>query len=135
MSLIALIVMGVQYLIFQNTTIYSDYKIEIVNNPITGSKDIEFVMVGTKNLDCKAENVYGVAYGNNKEVRLDRYTSAYIRDIKPGEKVTNSWSYAVPEDLTEGVYRVTMYGDWTCRFGIFKETTTRTYDNILLIVE
>lgn len=134
LSLICLITFGVQYVIFKNTPIYEDYKIEIVNNPITGNEDIEFMMVGHKLLDCQASNVYGVAYGNGKEILLDQYTKAYTRGVKPGETVTNAWSYAKPPELTQGIYHVTMFGDWTCRLWIFNETTTRTYDNILLVV-
>lgn len=134
-SLICLIVFGVNYLIFKNTPVYSDYTIEIVNNPVTGEEDIQFAMVGTKKLECVANNVYGIAYGKETQVRLDQYTKAYIRDIKPGETVTNTWSYKKPLELQPGIYRVTMFGDWTCRMWVFKETTTRTYENILLIVE
>ena len=135
LSLITLIVFGVQFLIFKNTPVYEDYKIEVINNPITGEDDIQFAMVGRKLLDCQATNVYGMAYGENREVRLDRYTKAYIRNIAKGEVAMNSWSYAKPEDLTTGIYHVTMFGDWNCRFWIFNETTTRSYDNILLVVE
>ena len=134
LSLITLIVFGVQYLIFKNTPVYETYTIEIINNPITGNDDIEFAMAGRKLLDCFATNVYGVAYGEDKEVRLDQYTKAYTRGIKPGETVTNAWSYRKPEDLTTGIYHVTMFGDWDCRFWIFNETSTRSYDNILLVV-
>jgi len=135
LSLVTLIVFGVQYLIFKNTPVYEDYKIEIINNPITGNDDIQFAMVGRKLLECQATNVYGVAYGKDKEIRLDQYTKAYTRGIKPGETVTNAWSYRKPKELTTGIYHVTMYGDWNCRFWIFRETTTRSYDNILLVVK
>lgn len=136
LSLVALIVFGIQYLIFKNTPIYSNYKIEIVNNPITGNEDIQFAMVGTKNLECYASNVYGIAYDHaGNETRLDHFTSSYFRNTTPGKSVANTWSYSKPADLTKGIYHVTMYGDWTCRFWIFNETTTRTYDNILLVVE
>lgn len=135
LSLVTLIVFGVQYLIFKNTPVYEDYKIEIINNPITGNEDIEFAMVGRKLLDCQATNVYGIAYSDSKEVLLNEYTKAYTRGVKPGETVTNAWSYRKPKELTTGVYHVTMYGDWNCRFWIFNETTTRSYDNILLVVQ
>jgi len=135
LSLVTLIVFGVQYLIFKNTPVYEDYKIEIINNPITGNDDIQFAMVGRKLLECQATNVYGVAYSEDKEIRLDQYTKAYTRGIKPGETVTNAWSYRKPKELTTGIYHVTMYGDWNCRFWIFRETTTRSYDNILLVVK
>lgn len=137
LSLTCLIVFGIQYLIFKNTPVYSNYTIEIVNNPITGEEDIQFAMVGTKNLNCQAKNVYGIAHNDveDRDVILNQYTKAYVRDIQPGETVTNTWSYARPKDLTAGIYRVTMVGEWTCRFWIFNEETTRTYDNILLIAE
>jgi hypothetical protein len=134
LSLVTLIVFGVQYLIFKNTPVYENYSIEIINNPITGNDDIQFAMSGQKMLDCQAHNVYGIAYGEGKEIKLDQYTKAYIRNVTKGENVLNAWSYRKPEELTTGVYHVTMFGDWDCRFWIFNETSTRSYDNILLVV-
>lgn len=135
-SLVTLIVFGVNYLIFKNSPIYTNYTIEIINNPVTGNEDIEFAMVGTKILDCTANNVYGTAHNEHgHEFILNEYTRAYIRAISPGETVTNRWAYRKPADMHPGVYRVTMKGDWTCRFWIFDETKLRQYDNILLIVE
>ena len=135
--MISLIVFGVSYLQFKNTPIYDNYKIEIVNNPVTGQEDIEFVMVGRKVLDCQAKNVYGVATDEHgHEVILDRFTTAYIRNVAPGEQVTNTWSFEKPAELTPGYWRVDMVGDWTCRYFVFTSLETiRNHENILLIVE
>lgn len=136
-SLICLIVFGVSYIQFKNTPIYDNYKIEIVNNPVTGGEDIEFVMVGRKVLDCQAKNVYGIATNQEgKIVKLDRFTKMYMRNVTPGTQVTNTWSFAKPEDLTPGYWRVDMVGDWNCRHFVFTSLeTVRNHENILLIVE
>ena len=137
-SLICLIVFGISYIQFKNTPIYDNYKIEIVNNPITGDKDIEFVMVGRKVLNCQAKNVHGIATlrDGTKTVKLDQFATMYMRNIQPGETVTNTWSFKKPEDLTPGHWRVDMVGDWTCRHFIFTNLQTiRNHENILLIVE
>lgn len=134
-SMLILFFTGTQYLIFVNTPVYENYSIEIINNPVSGNEDIQFAMVGTKRLDCTANDVYGVAYGDNHEVLLDQFTKAYVRGVNPGETVTNSWALAKPSSLTKGIYHVTMYGTWDCRFWIFKETSLKSYENILLVVE
>lgn len=137
-SLICLIVFGISYINFKNMPIYQNYRIEIINNPITGNEDIEFVMVGHKVLDCQAEKVYGVATNRDgsKEVILDKFTRIYMRNVKPGAKVTNNWAFARPKELTPGIWRVDMVGEWTCRTGVFTSIETiRNHDNILLIVE
>jgi len=131
-----LIIFGVTYIQFKNTPIYENYSIEIVNNPVTQGEDIRFAMVGTKTLSCTAKNVHGLAYNDfdNKVVKLDQFTQTYIRNTSIGENITNRWAYAMPADLTPGYWRVDMVADWECRFWMFKETTTRTFGNILLIV-
>ena len=137
-SLICLIVFGISYIQFKNTPIYDNYKIEIVNNPITGNKDIEFVMVGRKVLDCQAKNVYGIATSQDgsKTVKLDQFTKMYMRNLSVGESVTNSWAFKKPLELTPGYWRVDMVGDWTCRHFVFASLQTiRNHENILLIVE
>ena len=137
-SLICLIVFGVSFLQFKNTPIYDNYKIEIVNNPITGDEDIEFAMVGRKVLNCQANNVYGIATNQDgsKQIILDRFTKTYIRNVSPGETVTNNWAFARPDELSPGIWRVDMVADWTCRFFIFQNVkTVRNHENILLIVE
>ena len=136
-SLICIIIFGIEFLIFKNTPIYENYTIEIVNNPITGNNDIEFAMVGKKVLDCQANNVYGIATNNQgDEIILDQFTRTYIRNVKPGETVTNNWAFAKPKALTPGIWRVDMIGTWTCRFFIFKnQETIRNHENILLIVK
>jgi hypothetical protein len=138
LSLICLIVFGISYLQFKNTPIYSDYKIEIVNNPITGNEDIEFVMVGRKVLNCQAYNVYGVATNREgtQEVILNQFTKTYIRNVSPGTKVTNNWAFSRPAELTSGYWRVDMVGEWECRMWLFSNVKTiRNHENILLIVE
>jgi hypothetical protein len=135
-SLIFLVVFGINYLIFKNSAIYTNYSIEIVNNPVTDNQDIQFVMTGTKKLECLANNVYGVAISQaGEKVILNEFTKLYIRNIEIGESVTNSWHLRKPPELHPGYWRVTMMGDWTCTFWVFKETKERQYDNILLVVE
>lgn len=137
LSLLFLIVVGSQYLIFKNTPIYESYRVEIVNNPITGDSDIEFVMVGKKTLNCQANKIYAIAtntHGN--EVILDRFTRTHIRNVEIGEAVTNNWAIARPPELHAGIWRVDMVGHWECRFFIFKEyEEIRNQENILLIVQ
>jgi len=135
LSLIFLVVFGVNYLIFKNTPVYTDYTIEIINNPITGDSDIQFAMSGKKNLDCTANNVHGIAVRGGDSITLDNYTQGYKRNIAVGEFVTNQWAYARPKGLHPGVWHVTMQADWTCRLWIFQETSQRSYDNILLVVK
>lgn len=137
LSLVCLIVFGITYLQFKNTPIYQNYRIEIVNNPITGDDDIEFVMVGHKVLNCQADNVYGIATDRNgNEVILNQFTKMYIRNVTPGEDVTNNWAFAKPPELTPGIWRVDMVGHWHCRHFIFSNVETiRNHENILLIVK
>jgi hypothetical protein len=135
LSLITLVVFGTQYLMFKNTEPYQNLSMSIVNNPITGNENIEFVMIGRKVLQCSVDNAYAIAVNNRDEtVILNEFVELYYRNIDIGDSVTNTWKIRRPEALTEGVWRVTMVGDWTCSSWIFEETRTRTYDNILLIV-
>lgn len=135
-SLMCLIVFGVNYLVFKNTAPYENLRMEIVNNPITGDADIEFAMSGTKILSCEVGNTYAIADNTEgRKVYLNRFTKPYTRNVSIGENVTNSWSMSKPEDLHSGVWRVSVIGDWYCSWWIFQETKTRTYDNILLIVK
>ena len=131
-----LITFGVTYIQFKNTPIYENYSIEIINNPVTNGEDIKFAMVGTKVLSCTAKNVYGLAHNDfdNKVVKLDRFTQTYIRNTRIGDDVTNRWAFAMPTELYPGTWRVDMVADWECRFWLFTEKTTRTFGNILLIV-
>ena len=138
LSLVCLIVFGFSYLQFKNTPIYQDYKIEITNNPVTENEDIMFAMTGEKMLDCQADKVYGVATSQDGtvEVILNQFTNTYIRNVKKGTVVTNSWSLHKPEEITPGYWRVDMVGEWTCRMWIFTSVETiRMHENILLIVE
>lgn len=137
LSLLCLVIVGAQYLIFKNTPIYESYRVEIVNNPITGDEDIEFVMVGKKTLNCTANKIYAIATDiDGNEVILDRFTRTHIRNVTPGESVTNNWAIARPPELHSGIWRVDMVGHWECRFFIFKENEIiRNQENILLVVE
>jgi hypothetical protein len=137
-SLVCLIVFGVTYMQFKNTPIYENYKIEITNNPVTGDEAIEFVMVGRKVLNCQAKNVYGIATNQDgtKQVKLDRFTKMYMRNVAPGAVVTNTWAFEKPAEITPGYWRVDMVGDWECRLWWFSNIETiRNHENILLIVE
>lgn len=136
LSLMCLIIFGVTYIQFKNTPIYENYSIEIVNNPVTRGEDIKFVMVGTKVRSCTAKNVHGLAYNDfdDKVVKLDRFTQMYIHNTRIGQDITNRWAFAMPVELSTGTWRVNMVADWECRFWMFKENTTRSYGNILLIV-
>lgn len=136
LSLLCLIVFGVNYLIFKNTQPYENLVMQIVNNPITGDDDIHFAMAGTKVLNCIVDNTYAIAYDNDgHKVYLTEFTKQYIRNVSIGETVTNSWAMRKPNELHTGIWRVDVIGDWTCRLWVFEETKTRTYDNILLVVE
>jgi|AntAceMinimDraft_11_1070367.scaffolds.fasta_scaffold27455_3 hypothetical protein len=136
LSLIFLIVFGANYLIFKNTQPYENLIMQIVNNPVTKTDDIHFAMTGTKMLPCIVERAYAIAYDSSgRKVYLTDFTEQYIRNVSVGERVNNSWKMRKPEGLRPGVWRVDVIGDWTCRFWVFEETQTRTYDNILLIVE
>jgi len=137
-SLICLIIFGVKYIEFKNTPIYQNYKIEIVNNPITNDENIEFGMSGEKMLDCQATKVYGIAVNQagTKEVILDQFASMYTRNVLKGKGVTNGWAFVKPKELTSGTWRVDMVAHWDCRLFIFTTSNTiRHHDNILLIVE
>jgi len=136
-SLVALIVFGVQWLIFKNTPIYENYRVEIVNNPVTGEEDIEFVMVGKKTLNCQANSIYAIATSTSgKEVVLDKFVKTHIRNVTPGKSVTNNWTIAKPSGMEPGVWRVDMVGHWKCRYFVFTTTETiRNHENILLIIQ
>ena len=136
-SLVALIVFGVQWLIFKNTPIYENYRVEIVNNPVTGEEDIEFAMVGKKTLNCQANSIYAVATSaSGEEIILDKFVKTHIRNVTPGESVTNNWTIAKPPGMEAGVWRVDMVGHWECRYFIFKTSETiRNHENILLIIQ
>jgi len=136
-SLASLIVFGVTYLKFKNTPIYENYRVEIVNNPITGDKNIEFVMVGKKTMNCTANKIYAVATNSQgDEVILDRFVKTHIRNVSIGDSVTNNWTLAKPDELHPGVWRVDMVGHWECSYFVFSsKEVIRNQENILLIVE
>ena len=137
-SMIALIVLGVAYMSFSNAFVFQDIKIEIVNNPIEQSRDIEFMMIGYKKHECNSTRVYGVAYAEDGSHShdLDLFTQQYTRNVRPGEEMPNQWHMKVPDDMVEGgVYRVSMTGDFVCNYLIFTQEKSQTYDNILLEVE
>lgn len=136
LSLICLVVFGINYLIFKNTQPYENLTMQVVNNPVTNQEDIHFAMAGTKVLNCIVSKAYGIAYNNaGEEVYLTEFTEQYIRNVPVGESVSNSWKMRKPDELHSGVWRVDIIGDWTCAFWVFEETRTRSYDNILLVVE
>ena len=138
LSLAMCIVFGITYVSFNNAFVFQDIKIEIINNPITNEKDIEFYMVGSKKHECNSTRVYGIAYAEDgsHSHRLDAFTKQYLRNTRPGEEVPNSWAMEVPDDLRHGGrYRVSMTGDFVCNYLIFTQEKSQTFDNILLIVE
>ena len=137
LSMITLICLGVSYLSFKNAFVFQDIQIEIVNNPITGHKDIDFMMIGSKKFECNSTAVYGVAYNgrNNQRIVLDQFTKSYIRNTAPGQEVPNSWSLAAPLSLTPGDWRVSMTGEFECHYLIFTHYKSQTFDNILLVIE
>jgi hypothetical protein len=136
LSMITLIVLGVSYLSFKNAFVFQDIKIEIVNNPITGHKDIDFMMIGSKKFECNSTAVYGVAYDDsNRRIVLDRFTKSYVRNTRPGEPIPNNWSLAAPDELTPGDWRVSMTGEFECNYLIFTQYKSQTFDNILLVIE
>jgi hypothetical protein len=136
-SMVTLICLGVAYLSFKNAFVFQDIKIEIVNNPITGHKDIDFMMIGSKKFECSSTAVYGIAYDetNSKQVKLDRFTKTYIRNTSPGQEIPNNWSLAAPLELTPGDWRVSMTGEFECHYLIFTQYKSQTFDNILLVIE
>jgi hypothetical protein len=136
-SMVTLICLGVAYLSFKNAFVFQDITIEIVNNPITQEKDIDFFMIGSKKFECNSTAVYGVAYNetNSKRIVLDRFTKQYIRNTRPGIVVPNSWSLAAPSDLTPGNWRVSMTGEFECNYLIFTQYKSQTFDNILLVIK
>lgn len=138
LSLATCIIFGVTYLSFKNANVFRDIKIEIVNNPITGTDDIEFMMIGYKQYECNSTKVYGVAYAEDgsHSHELDAFTQQYTRNTRPGDSIPNRWSMERPADMHDGGrYRVTMFGDFVCNHWIFQVPKTAEYSNILLVVE
>lgn len=137
LSIACLIVFGVSYLKFKNTPIYESYRVEIINNPITGDKNIEFVMVGKKTLSCQANKIYAVATDTKgNEVVLDQFVKTHIRNTAIGENVMNNWTLAKPVNMQPGIWRVDMVGHWECRYFVFhSKEVIRNQENILLIIE
>ena len=134
-SMITLITLGVAYMRFDNAFVFQDIKIEITNNPVTGT-EIEFAMIGSKKYECNSTRVYGTAYDeDNYKITLDRFTRQYVRNTRPGETVPNTWSLQKPEEMYPGSWRVSITGDFVCNHLIFQTEKTQTYDNILLTVE
>tara|TARA_R110000796_G_scaffold23999_8_gene68644 strand:- start:1046 stop:1510 length:465 start_codon:yes stop_codon:yes gene_type:complete len=135
-SMVTLIVLGVAYMSFKNSFVFQDIHIEIANNPVTGDKDIEFAMIGSKRHECKSTRVYGTAYSeDNRAILLDRFSKQYVRNTTPGDAIPNSWSLQKPKELTPGIYRVSITGEFVCTYSIFKQEKIQSYDNILLIVK
>jgi len=138
LSLALCIIFGVTYISFKNANVFQDIRIEITNNPITGSEDIEFSMIGYKQYECNSSIVYGVAHAEDRSHshKLNAFTRQYTRNTRPGEYVENNWSMERPEDMIHGGrYRVTMTGEFVCNHWIFQVPKIQSYHNILLIVE
>jgi len=138
LSLATCIIFGVTYLSFKNANVFQDIKIEIVNNPVTGHEDIEFMMMGYKQYECNSTKIYGIAYAEDgsHSHELDAFTKQYTRNVRPGETLPNMWSMERPEDMQYGGrYRVTVFGDFVCNHWIFKVPKTAEYSNILLIIK
>lgn len=134
LSLLILVIFGTQYLIFKNTEPYQNLIMAIINNPVSGN-EIHFAMVGHKMLSCTVDNVYAVATNRDgDEVVLNEFLNLYYRNTEVGENVTNSWVIKRHPDIVPGIWRVSVFGDWKCTQWIFSETKTRSYDNILLVV-
>lgn len=138
LSLATCIIFGVTYISFKNANVFQDIRIEITNNPITGSEDIKFSMVGYKQYECNSSAVYGVAYAEDGSHthKLDAFTQQYIRNVRPGESMPNNWSMERPADMVKGGrYRVTMTGEFVCNHWVFQVPKIQSYQNILLIAE
>ena len=136
-SMVTLITLGIAYMSFDNAFVFKDVKIEVVNNPVTFDRDIEFMMIGYKKHECASTEVYGIAYHEDGHMhRLDKFTKQYVRNTRPGESVPNQWHMLVPSDMVGGgEYRVSMTGHFICNYLIFQTQKTQTYDNILLVVD
>lgn len=139
-SLAFMISSGVIYLNFLNQFVFTDLKIEITNNPITGNDDIHFLLTGTKRYECNSTNIWAVAVPNNdedpsKQVILKEFSKQYIHNRKPGEEITNTWSLVRPAEITPGIWNVTMYGEFECVYYILKAKKTQSYNNIRLEVK
>ena len=136
-SMVTLITLGIAYMSFDNAFVFKDVKIEVVNNPVTSDRDIEFMMIGYKKFECASTEVYGIAYHEDGHMyRLDKFTKQYVRNTRPNEHIPNQWHMLVPGDMNDGgEYRVSMTGHFTCNYLIFQAQKTQTYDNILLVVD
>ena len=138
LSLAVCVIFGVTYMSFKNANVFQDIKIEITNNPITKTDNIEFMMVGYKQYECNSTIVYGEAYAEDgsHSHKLDAFVKQYIRNVRPGEETLNIWSMERPPDMISGGrYRVTMTGEFICNHWIFQVPKIQSYQNILLIVE
>ena len=136
-SMVTLISLGVMYLSFKNEFVFSNIKIEVVNNPVTHKEVIEFIMIGSKKHECNSTAVYGIAYEEFTNIphKLDMFTKQYTHNTQHGTEVPNQWTLAMPESMKPGVYRVSMTGEFVCNYLIFQTEKSQTYDNILLTVE
>ena len=137
-SMIAIIVLGAAYMSFNNAFVFQDIKIEITNNPVDTTRDIEFMMIGYKKHECNSTRVYGVAYAEDGSHShdLDLFTQQYTRNVSAGKEMPNQWHMKVPSDMVRGgVYRVSMTGDFVCNYLIFQTEKSQTFDNILLEVD
>jgi hypothetical protein len=136
LSMVTIISLGIMYLSFNNAFVFTDIKIEIVNNPVSG-ETIDFMMIGSKKYECNSVRVYGIAYHRDGHMhKLDKFTKQYTRNVSPGKPVPNQWTMKRPDSMVaDGDYRVSMTGDFICNYLIFQEKKSQTYDNILLVVK
>lgn len=137
-SMVTIITLGIMYMSFDNAFVFQDIEIEVVNNPVTDGRDIEFYMIGSKKYECNSTAVYGVAHAidGSHSHNLNTFTKRYIQNTTPGNRVENGWHMGVPVDMINGgEYRVSMTGEFECIHLIFKTTKTQTFDNIYLNVE
>ena len=138
LSLTTIIVLCIMWLSFDNEFVFVDTEIGITNNPIGVGDDIHFFMVGSKKHECNSTAAYGVAHAidGTHSHKLNTFTKRYVQNTAPGARVENGWHMRVPDDMVHGgEYRVSMTGEFECKWLIFKEPKIQVFDNIYLEVE
>ena len=138
LSMVTIITLGIMYMSFDNEFVFTDTDISVTNNPIGVGDDIQFFMVGSKKYECNSTAAYGVAHAidGSHSHQLNTFTKRYVQNTAPGERVENGWHMRVPDDMRiGGEYRVSMTGEFECKWLIFKEPKIQVFDNIYLEVE
>ena len=95
-------------------------------------------MVGSKKHECNSTAAYGVAHAidGTHSHKLNTFTKRYVQNTAPGARVENGWHMRVPDDMVHGgEYRVSMTGEFECKWLIFKEPKIQVFDNIYLKVD